>query len=431
MDSVYKRKFYAFLSHASVDKKLVDTIGSWLREAQIPVWYDAHHLPPGAQIVSHLSKAIRECRSMIIVLSKSSISSGWVLEEYEAAIGQRQLSKGAFTIIPIRIDDCDIPEFLETTRRIEIRGEFDFDHAAELLLSLYYPDIDLELRKTRDVYVCRSWHTIPESEFTLANSVCNLFAKAGFRLVGDAEDQEVFGEDRVGSIISSCGGLVAILPDRGKGQTSSFMIEEVELALNLGVPYVIVTESTVELPDLLVQGALTVARISVDNIPNDRIVEETAVPGIRMMTDRWKNPAKPHYIFWGTDLDEEKEERNEVIKRMIERITAMPCVIGDDIRVPQIREAIRNQIANSFMMIADISNDNLNTCIEGGIALGAKVRLNLLAQGARRDPPFMLDNNQLLFYKNDLELLGKIHKIVYPYRRKIINYELAAKNILL
>ena len=57
---------------------------------------------------------------MIIVLSETSIASGWVKEEYEYAIGQRTRYKD-FKIIPIRIDDCAVPGFLETTKWIELK----------------------------------------------------------------------------------------------------------------------------------------------------------------------------------------------------------------------------------------------------------------------------------------------------------------------
>jgi hypothetical protein len=124
------------------------------------------------------------------------------------------------------------------------------------------------------------------------------------------------------------------------------------------------------------------------------------------------------------NLAESQQKRNQIIKSIIERVTSMPCVMGEEIREGQIQEAIKQKIVNSFLMIADISEENLNTCIEAGIARGANTTLYLIAQGPRRRPPFMFRDLQIWYYTEDTELLGKIHTIIHPYRRRIINYEL-------
>ncbi len=427
MDLISKRKFYAFISHAHADKKIVDRIESWLTdEAHLPVWYDSRYLPPGAQIALHLGNAIEQCRTMIIVLSKASVSSGWVNEEYEAALAQRTKNRGAFSIIPIRIEDCEIPKLLQTTKWIDVRNnEFNLEAASELLLSQYYADVDLDLGRTKDIYISRSWRTNPESEYDLADSVCKLAAQGGFRLIGDSEDQKGFGQgNRVESIISSCGGLLAILPDRGQGKTSSYMIKEIEFAQNLGVPYFIIAEDTVDLAESITQNTLGIERIKLADITNKSLINTKVLSGIQMLDEAWKKPARPHYIFWGINLDLEHKRRNQIIKRVIERVTAMPCVLGEDLREGQIQEVIKERIVRAFLMIADISDENLNTCIEAGIARGANVPIHLTARGLPHRPPFMFRDQQVWYYDGDTELLGKIHTILYPYRRRIINCEL-------
>ena len=77
------------------------------------------------------------------------------------------------------------------------------------------------------------------------------------------------------------------------------------------------------------------------------------------------------------------------------------------------------------MVIADISEGNLNTCIEAGIALGTKRQLRLVAREPRDRKPYMLSNHQIFPYANDVELLGIIHRIAFPYRRRVLNSELA------
>jgi hypothetical protein len=419
---VHKRDFQAFLSHAHADKSTVDRLYAWLHDtADIPIWYDAANLPTGTMIGTYLAEAITQCRSLIIVLSEASVKSGWVKEEYNAALGQRTQFE-EFRIIPIRFEECEVPGFLQTTKWLDIAGgQFDIIPANDLLASLYYDDVDLGLGKNRDIYISRTWR---ENEADQADIICRLLVKAGFRLIGDSKDQEGFAEgQRVESIISSCGGLVAILPDRGQGKTSKYMLKEIEIARDLNLPYLIVKESTVDLPGELANQATEV----LDTNPADDLSNSAALQnGIELLGEEWVSPAKPHYIFFGTDFDDTHTDRNRAIKQTIQRVTAMPCVMGDEIRSGQIQRVITERISEAFMMIADISAENINTCIEAGIARGARTRFHLVASEPRRRPPFMFRHQQVWHYADDVDLLGKIHRIVYPYRRRVLNWELPA-----
>lgn len=426
---IHKRKFYSFLSHAHANKDVVDTIEAWITEKTgLPIWYDSRNLPSGAKIASELGRAIEECRSTILVLSKRSVESGWVKEEYDASVEQRASSRDAFRIIPIKIEDCEVPGFLQTTNWIDIsKTGFDLDAANKLLLSLHAMDEDLELGKTSDVFVSGSWRETPETEAWLVNAVCQTAKKLGFRMIGDSPDQQGFdGGDRVKEIISSCGGLIAVLPDRGGGKTSKYMIQELEFAKSLGLPYVIVAEETVVISEELVQGAIETVRIPKAKIDEKSDISKSFQSALVDLKEQWKNPPFPHFIFYGTDFDDAHQERIQIVRRLIQRVSAMPCRVGEDIRKGQIQQEIVNWITGAFMMVADISQENLNTCIEAGVAVGAKTPLHLLAAGPRHKPPFMFRDQQVWYYENDVELLGIVHNLVLPYRRRIINYELQA-----
>jgi hypothetical protein len=427
MNPIHKRTFLSFISHAHANKDIVDQIEAWLREkANIPVWYDSRHLPAGSTIASALGSAIEQCQTMIIVLSQKSVASGWVQEEYEVAIGQRTAFRNDFRIIPIRVEECDVPHMLRSTKWIDLVGTgFTLEKASELLLSLYRVDALLETGKNKDVFISRSWRQHPETEPILANKVCEQLSNAGFRLIGDWEDQKGFGEgNRVEEIISSCGGLVSILPDRGEGKTSKYMLQEIEFAQNMKMPNIIVAEETVVIPEQISEKATSILRIAKENIQEEQTLKDKVLPAVDILDEEWERPANPHYVFYGTDFDDEHIERNKLVRRIIEHVTAMPCQMGNDIRQGQVQQAITEKIKNAFMMIADISADNINTCIEAGIARGADTPTNLVAYGPPQRPPFMFRDQQVWHYESDIELLGKIHSIVRDYRRRIINYEL-------
>ncbi len=282
--------------------------------------------------------------------------------------------------------------------------------------------MDLGLGKNRDIYISRTWR---KSEAGVADAVCRQLVEAGFRLIGDSEDQEGFDEgQRVESIISSCGALVAILPDRGQGTTSKYMLREIEIASRLQLPFLVVKESSVDLPgEPAVQAMHIVNTKTADD--GESVPSSLLQNAIESLQEEWQSPAKPHFVFFGTDFDDEHEERNRAIRQTVQRVTAMPCVMGDELRTGEIQRVITQRIQDAFMMIADISAENINTCIEAGIARGANTRFHLLASEPRQRPPFMFRDQQVWHYADKADLLGKVHRIVYPYRRRVLNWELS------
>ena len=61
---------------------------------------------------------------------------------------------------------------------------------------------------------------------------------------------------------------------------------------------------------------------------------------------------------------------------------------------------------------------------QAGAARGAGRPLMLFAQGDPQPTRFMFRDLEVHFYKDDLQLLGQIYQLVYPYRRRILNGEL-------
>jgi len=418
--AIQKRRFDTFLSHAHLDKGAVSRVHTWLTDvAGVSVWYDETHLPPSASIATALPQAIADCRSMIIAVSKASLQSGWVEEEYNAAMAQRT-SVRKYRITPLRLDDSPVPHFLQSTKWIDARdGNIDLSIANDLLASLYGEELSLDPRKARDVYISRTWR---DNEAPPADRVCRLLAERGLRLVGDSKDQAGFQEgQRVKSIIASCGALVAVLPHRGNGSTSTYMLKEIAFGLELGLPCLVVAEPEVRVPADL--DAIAICLLPQDAEQSDAL-ELELIRGVDRIDEEWEKPDQTHFTFLATTFGNERSERNRVLRQVIERVTAMPCIMGDDIREGQIQQVIIDAVRRAFFVIADISEENLNTCVEAGVALGAGRRLHLVAEAPRRRPPFMFRDQQVWHYSNDAELVGKVHRIAFPYRRRVLNAEL-------
>ena len=113
-------------------------------------------------------------------------------------------------------------------------------------------------------------------------------------------------------------------------------------------------------------------------------------------------------------------------RQRVERITGIPTVVGREVLGGHVQTAIVDAIRGAFLIIADISGDNVNVCMEAAIALTAGVNVELISAGPERSPPFMLGGKggQLLSFGDDLEKLGVVHKIARRYRRRILNNDL-------
>lgn len=97
-----------FISHASADKPFVDKLVRDLAAKSIPVWYDKLDLRIGDSVSGSINSGLTDSKYFAIVLSKASTASTWVREELNAAL-MKQVAQGGTFILPILIEDCDIP----------------------------------------------------------------------------------------------------------------------------------------------------------------------------------------------------------------------------------------------------------------------------------------------------------------------------------
>ena len=96
-----------FISYSHKDREICDKIDSIIeRQPGFQVWYDKGLLP-GEVYRKRIAEAIRDSAYFIILLSKTSVASDWVLDEVEYA---KKLCK---RILPIWLEDVDIPDDLD------------------------------------------------------------------------------------------------------------------------------------------------------------------------------------------------------------------------------------------------------------------------------------------------------------------------------
>ncbi|MFN8383652.1 MAG: toll/interleukin-1 receptor domain-containing protein [Anaerolineales bacterium] len=412
--SFYRRKFQIFISSINSNREVVESIKHWLTDkAGITILDGLPQFLPDDSFENRLENALELCQSLIICITKQRVESGQVKREFELGLKQQNATEGLFRIIPIRLEDCVIPDFLHLSALIDItENGFDMIAASKLMLGFYFNGVASEEGRSHDVFISRPWSV---EENGLTSLVCKSLKRLGFRLIGNMVEQPV-NADSLKRLVSSCGGGVAVIPRGVSEKTAKKITNELEVMSNFGLPFIIISDSSIKLPHNVASAALSVLRLDATPIDIEKQVYNTAL----VLQEEWVNPPEYQYIFYGTDLKAEHKVRNRLLQKVVRHITTLSCLMGEDIQRGQIQSEIIGLIVRAQMMIADISQENLNTCIEAGVAIGANVPLNLLSGDERHKPPFMFRDRQVWHYQSDLDLLGTIHKFVIPYRRYIL-----------
>ncbi len=416
-----RRDYDVFLSHAHVDHEFVDSLYAWLRMAGLSVWYDKVHLAAGTRINEGLFDGIVQCRGIFLIATKEALERGWVRDEVAAAIDQRNTVPG-FHVVALRIGDADVSRVLMGTSWIQMpEPKLDAASAVSIISSLY-PGVQRAPSTARDVFMSCTWHG---DDRTSATTVARVLADEGFRVIGDAEDRRAFGTgNRVERIMSSCGAFVAVVPFRegveeatASDKPYKYFLQEIDLATERGLPRVVVVDPRVRRVD----GGSSEKWLRMPT--GDGTCPADVTAALKNLWNEWEPPAKPHFVFCALDLESPIAAADSIVRHLIESITALPVVIGTDVREEPIMASIRRRICDAFVVLADISDNNLNTCIEAGMALAAGVNLEMVAKGEQHSPPFMLRGLQLDTYRDDVQQIAILHKVMRPYRRRVISAE--------
>ncbi len=127
-----------FVSHASDDKdRFVLGFAEKLRANGIDAWLDKWEMQPGDSLVDKIfEEGIKNAQAFIIVLSKRSVEKRWIREELNAAVVKK--INGASRLIPVVIEDCDIPEALKSTLWIRVKDINNFDTELHEIVAAIY-----------------------------------------------------------------------------------------------------------------------------------------------------------------------------------------------------------------------------------------------------------------------------------------------------
>jgi cellulose biosynthesis protein BcsQ len=110
-----------FLSHSAKDKPIVRELYNRLIENDYDVWLDEVRLLPGQDWDREIEKAIELSDAMIVCLSSQSVTKeGYVQRELRYALDLAvEKLEGEILIIPVRLDDCEVPRRISSWHYVD------------------------------------------------------------------------------------------------------------------------------------------------------------------------------------------------------------------------------------------------------------------------------------------------------------------------
>jgi hypothetical protein len=120
-------QFYScFISHASKDHAFAERLYADLQNKGVRCWFAPEDMKIGDRLRPRIDETIRLYDKLLLVLSKTSVTSQWVEHEVETAL-EREREQGTIILFPVRIDNTVMtletgwPVLIRNTRHI---GDF-------------------------------------------------------------------------------------------------------------------------------------------------------------------------------------------------------------------------------------------------------------------------------------------------------------------
>lgn len=110
-----------FLVHGSTDKESARELYEKLKRDGFSPWLDEQELLPGQDWNREINKAVKEAHVVLVLLSSQSVSKeGYVQKEIryalDLALGKPE---GTTFIIPVRLDECDVPRLVMSWQYVD------------------------------------------------------------------------------------------------------------------------------------------------------------------------------------------------------------------------------------------------------------------------------------------------------------------------
>jgi hypothetical protein len=124
-----------FISYSHEDKPVVTRLAKLLNDQGVDLWFDEWDIRPGDSLVQKIfTEGLGGSDLFLVVLSGHSVQSKWVREELDVATVQR--ISGVIRIVPLVIEDCELPMSLRSLVWVDVSR--DFEEGVRKVVNLVY-----------------------------------------------------------------------------------------------------------------------------------------------------------------------------------------------------------------------------------------------------------------------------------------------------
>jgi hypothetical protein len=145
----HTRTLRVFLCHSGLDKPTVRTLYRELKAEGIDPWFDEEELVPGEDWELTIRRAVRETDVVLVCISNVSVTRrGFAQKEIKLALDVAdEQPEGTIFIIPVRLDDCAVPDRL---RRWQWLNLFEPNGLGKLMTALERRATELGIKLGRE-----------------------------------------------------------------------------------------------------------------------------------------------------------------------------------------------------------------------------------------------------------------------------------------
>lgn len=114
-----------FVSYAREDEAVVQSLVAFLKAAGFETWFDKDSLLAGQDWRKVIEAEIARARLLLVCMSSHSVNkTGFVQKETRLALEQAELRPASQVyIIPLRLDDCIVPEAVSRWHVLDLREQ--------------------------------------------------------------------------------------------------------------------------------------------------------------------------------------------------------------------------------------------------------------------------------------------------------------------
>ena len=329
------------------------------------------------------------------------------------------------------------------------------------------PDKELKLTinssSKSNIYLSCSWR--PEAGQDVSWLLVKELDQTDIQVLGDVPDLPEQDDNRIKRIMQGCVGFLVVLPYRNSqpSTTSPYIIREIRVAAELGIPIALFHEVRVHIelratadgfelkfpsdpdePPILITHKNIFGPYDYDS--EERNLHIQVAGKLHDFSDCLlrQPPLFQQYVFLITRLQRDFEQARLAIRAAVEKGAAIPCLWADDQRhttnIEGIRERTRLLIKHATFVVADLTYgidslniDNPSRAHEVGIAVAYRKQILLCAQEPRRDPYFAASDIQMVFWKDEEELQKRVAEWIHNNRaslgRRVYNRELSNRDL--